>query len=92
MGESLARVELFVLLVALLQNFTFTKAPGEVLSTEKDPNDIIVKVPKQYNLIITETVDRDISTHHHQCPYILNIIITERQYLGTFSCHCHECP
>ncbi|KAK3871145.1 hypothetical protein Pcinc_023707 [Petrolisthes cinctipes] len=54
MGESLARVELFVLLVALLQNFTFTKAPGEVLSTEKDPNDIIIKVPKQYNLIITE--------------------------------------
>ncbi|KAK4320405.1 hypothetical protein Pmani_008714 [Petrolisthes manimaculis] len=53
-GENIARVEVFVLLVALLQNFTFTKVPGEVLSTEKDPKDIIINVPKQYNVIITE--------------------------------------
>lgn len=53
-GESLAKVEVFVLLVALLQNFTFTKPPGEVINMEKDPKVIIINAPKPYNVIITE--------------------------------------
>ncbi|KAK3859691.1 hypothetical protein Pcinc_014773 [Petrolisthes cinctipes] len=53
-GESLAKVELFVLLVALLQNFTFTKPPGESITTEKDPNVIIINTAKPFNVIITE--------------------------------------
>ncbi|XP_066974435.1 cytochrome P450 2L1-like isoform X1 [Macrobrachium rosenbergii] len=53
-GESLARMELYVFLAALIQNFTFTAPEGEKLSIEKNPTERILAVPQPFNIIITQ--------------------------------------
>ncbi|XP_050707440.1 cytochrome P450 2L1-like [Eriocheir sinensis] len=53
-GESLARVELFIFLLALLQNFTFSAPKGEKLSTEVDLDELFLNICKPFRIIISE--------------------------------------
>ncbi|XP_069938404.1 cytochrome P450 2L1 isoform X3 [Cherax quadricarinatus] len=53
-GEALARMELYLFLSALLQNFTFSAPEGEEWDLKKDPNALLFNFPKPYNIIINE--------------------------------------
>jgi cytochrome P450 family 2 subfamily J len=50
LGESLAKMELFIFFVSLVKHFRFTAPPGESISSD---NSIagLVHVPKAYNVI-----------------------------------------
>lgn len=54
LGESLARMELFLFQATLMQNFTFSVPKGEKLPFEKDPTIRIVNIPKLCNVVITK--------------------------------------
>nr|XP_045617856.1 cytochrome P450 2L1-like isoform X1 [Procambarus clarkii] len=53
-GEALARMELYLFLSALLQNFTFSVPEGEELDLKKDPRVILFNFPKPLNIIINK--------------------------------------
>ncbi|XP_047486687.1 cytochrome P450 2L1-like [Penaeus chinensis] len=53
-GESLARMELFVFLSALLQNFSFSVPEGKELRLEKNPKDSFLNLPKDLDIVITK--------------------------------------
>ncbi|XP_068217685.1 cytochrome P450 2L1-like [Palaemon carinicauda] len=53
-GESLARMEIYVFLGALIQNFSFIAPEGEKLSTEKNPAERLLALPHPFNVIIRQ--------------------------------------
>ncbi|XP_042870726.1 uncharacterized protein LOC122252352 [Penaeus japonicus] len=54
LGESLARMEIFVFLSALLQHFSFSAPEGKELSVEKDPKLPLLNLLKPVETIITK--------------------------------------
>nr|XP_045617858.1 cytochrome P450 2L1-like [Procambarus clarkii] len=51
-GEALARMNLYLFLSALLQNFTFSVPEGDELDLKKDPKTVLFNFPKPLNIII----------------------------------------
>lgn len=51
-GESLAKLNIYLIGSALLQNFTFSTAPGEVISLARDPAQTTINMPPDPKLII----------------------------------------
>ncbi|KAG7156926.1 Cytochrome P450 2L1-like 4 [Homarus americanus] len=53
-GEALSRMELYLFLSALLQNFTFSEPEGEPLDLKRNPNALFFNLPKPQNIVITK--------------------------------------
>lgn len=53
LGESLARMELFLFLSAIIQNFKITAPLGEDLSLDNIDSFGLSHVPKPYNIVAT---------------------------------------
>ncbi|KAK3883064.1 hypothetical protein Pcinc_012595 [Petrolisthes cinctipes] len=51
-GEGLARMEQYIFMSALLQNFTFSVPDGKELVLEKDPDAILFNFPKDLEIVI----------------------------------------
>lgn len=52
-GEALARMELFIFLVTLMQNFTISPPPGKIINPEADPKVQLFHVPYEQDVLIT---------------------------------------
>ena len=53
LGEALAKMEMFLFLSAIVQNFKISAPPGEDLSLGTLDTFGLVHVPKRYNIIAT---------------------------------------
>ncbi|CAL4114072.1 unnamed protein product, partial [Meganyctiphanes norvegica] len=53
-GESLARMSLFLFCAAFLQKYNISAPPGEKLTEEPDPKKLLIRAPKPFRIILTK--------------------------------------
>ena len=56
LGESLAKMELYLFMSAILQKFTLSSVPGEELKLEIDRNNMVMNSIKPYKVILTPRI------------------------------------
>ncbi|CAL4080817.1 unnamed protein product, partial [Meganyctiphanes norvegica] len=54
LGESLARMELFLYCATILQNYNITAPPGEELSEKPDPSKMLIRSPNPFKIVLTK--------------------------------------